>query len=194
VTPTPPEVYIIGVEVIIVIDIIESCKTIGLTETVTEYITTTCSSLNKPIWNTVMPGYPCYSCALSSASIPCTDFITATTTTCSSPPPSYTPAPPTIIPCKTCLPYTLSTCPAYTAVESVTAYVVTATAPSSHVHIQPTTYAAANTLTYAPSYAPSASPTAANNGTLVTYTGAAGRVEAGVMAVVGLVAGVAFLL
>jgi hypothetical protein len=83
-------------------------------------------------------------------------------------------------------------------VESVTAYVVTATAASSHVHVQPTTYAAANTLTYAPAptYAPSASPvaTSANNGTLVTYTGAAGRVEAGVMAVVGLVAGVAFLL
>jgi hypothetical protein len=190
VTPTPPEVYIIGVEVIIIIDIIESCKTIGLTETVTEYITTTCSSLNKPIWNTDMPGYPCYSCALASAGIPCSSFITATTTTCSSPPPSYTPAPPTILPCKTCLPYTLSTCPAYTAVESVTAYVVTATAASSHIHGQETTTTAANTLTYVPS----ASPTAKSNGTLVTYTGAAGRVEAGVMAVVGLVAGVAFLL
>jgi hypothetical protein len=33
VTPTPPEVYIIGLEVIISIKIIESCKTIGLSET-----------------------------------------------------------------------------------------------------------------------------------------------------------------
>jgi hypothetical protein len=194
VTPTPPEVYIIGVEVIIIIDIIESCKTIGLTETVTEYITTTCSSLNKPIWNTDMPGYPCYSCALSSAGIPCTNFITATTTTCSSPPPSYTPAPPTILPCKTCLPYTLSTCPAYTAVESITAYVVTATEASSHIHVMQTTTPTANTLIYAPSASPTASSTAKNNGTLLTYTGAAGRVEVGVMAVVGLVAGVTFLL
>jgi hypothetical protein len=33
VTPTPPKTYIIGVEVIVYIEIIENCKTLGLTET-----------------------------------------------------------------------------------------------------------------------------------------------------------------
>jgi hypothetical protein len=189
VTPTPPEVYIIGVEVIIIIDIIENCKTIDLTKTVTEYITTTCSSLNKPIWNTELPGYPCYSCALSSAGVSYSSFITATTTSCSSPPPSYTPAPPVVLPCSTCLPYTLSTCPAYTVAPSETVYVVTATEASSHVHIVQATGS-----TIVPSYLPSATPTAKSNSTLVTYTGAAGRVEVGLMAVAALVGGVAFLL
>jgi hypothetical protein len=189
VTPTAPEVYIIGVEVIIIIDIIESCTTIDLTSTVTEYITTTCSSLNKPIWNTELPGYPCYSCALSSAGISYSGFITATTTTCSSPPASYTPSPPTLIPCKTCLPYTLSTCPAYTVVPSETVYVVTATEASPHVHVQ-TPSTTSSTIVYLPS----ATPTVKSNSTLLTYTGAAGRVEVGLMAVAGLVGGFAFLL
>jgi hypothetical protein len=48
--------------------------------------------------------------------------------------------------------------------------------------------------TVVPSYLPSATPTAKSNGTLVTYTGAAGRVEVGLTAVAALVGGVAFLL
>jgi hypothetical protein len=184
-TPTPPEVYINGVEVIIYIEIIENCKTIDLTETLTEYITSTCSSLEKPIWNTDLPGYPCYSCALKSAGVSYSGFITASVTSCHSPPPSYTTKEPVIIPCKTCLPYTLSTCPAYTEVESVTAYVVTATAASSHVHVAETVYPTTSVVKYLPSSTPY--PTSKNNGTLVSYTGAAGRVEMGLFAVVAAI-------
>ena len=39
VTPTPPEVFIIGVEVIVFIEIIESCSTVG---------TETCKNLSFP--------------------------------------------------------------------------------------------------------------------------------------------------
>jgi hypothetical protein len=186
VTPTPPEVYIIGVEVIIVIEIIENCKTIDLTETITEYITSTCSSINKPIWNTDMPGYPCYSCALSSAGVTYKDFITASVTSCHSPPPTYTSSPPVVVPCNTCLPYTLSTCPAYT--EVATEYYVTATAASSHVHAAQTVYPTTS-ITYLPSASPTSKgyPTSMNNGTLVAYTGAAGRIEMGLFTVVAAV-------
>jgi hypothetical protein len=48
--------------------------------------------------------------------------------------------------------------------------------------VYPTTKLAYSTV----KYAPSATPTAKNSGTLITYTGAAGRVEVGLMAVVGM--------
>ncbi|QSZ37070.1 hypothetical protein DSL72_009162 [Monilinia vaccinii-corymbosi] len=104
---------IIGVEIIIYVSIIESCHTIG-DKTVTSYITR----------------YPCYACALSSADIPCPTgaFITATTTSCheTAVPTSYTwtPIPPTILPCNTCLPYTMPTCPVYSTLPESSIYIV----------------------------------------------------------------------
>ncbi|KAN0107877.1 hypothetical protein V8E51_007619 [Hyaloscypha variabilis] len=192
VTPTPPKTYIIGVEVIVYIEIIENCKTLGLTETVTEYITSTGSSYEKPIWNTDLPGYPCYSCALSSAGLTYSGFITASVTTCSSPPPSYTYTPPNpvIVLGASSSPYTLSTYPAVTVGSSETVYVVAATSASPHVHVQGTVYPTTTIATYATyaTYAPSATPypTSKNNGTLTPYTGGAGKVEVGLAAVAGL--------
>jgi len=66
-------------------------------------------------------------------------------------------------------------------------YVVTATSASAHVHVQETVYPTTTVATYAPSATPYTYPTSKNNGTLVAYTGGAGKVEAGLMAVAGLV-------
>ncbi|KAF7909357.1 uncharacterized protein EAF01_003075 [Botrytis porri] len=130
VTPAcPTGDKIVGVQIVVYVSIIESCHTIG-DKTVTSYITSDCSTEQKPIWSTSTVGYPCYACALSSAGVPCPTggFITATTTSCheTAVPTSYTwtPVPPTILPCKTCLPYTMPTCPVYSTLPPSSIYVV----------------------------------------------------------------------
>jgi len=144
--------------------------------------------MNKPIWNTDIPGYPCYVCALSSAGVPCpsSNFVTASTTSCISPPPSYTPPPPVVIPCSTCLPYTLSTCPAYTVPPSSSVYIVTAPTVIPHVHSQATSVPAATVQTTA-AVAPIASATVKASSTALTFTGSAGRAEAKMMALGGAI-------
>ncbi|PQE07408.1 hypothetical protein CJF32_00005304 [Rutstroemia sp. NJR-2017a WRK4] len=132
----PTSDKIVGVEIIIHVSIIESCTTIGAS-TQTSYITSECSTEHRPIWSTSSVGYPCYACALSSAGVPCPTggFITATTTSClPSTPTSYTwtPSPPTVLPCKTCIPYTLSTCPAYSTFPLSSIYIVPAPTYGTH--------------------------------------------------------------
>ncbi|RAL58647.1 hypothetical protein DID88_003011 [Monilinia fructigena] len=141
VTPAcPTGDRIVGVEIIVYVSIIESCHSIG-DKTFTSYITSKCSTENRPIWSTSTIGYPCYACALSSADIPCATggFITATTTSCheTAVPTSYTwtPIPPTVLPCKTCLPYTMPTCPVYSTLAESSIYIVPA--PTLGTHSEP---------------------------------------------------------
>jgi hypothetical protein len=51
-----------------------------LTLVVTSYVTSTGSTMHKPIWNTEMPGYPCYVCEMSKAGLPApsSKFLTVT--------------------------------------------------------------------------------------------------------------------
>ncbi|CAD6443788.1 8bcf3064-1716-408a-ac63-72c27c15d1e4 [Sclerotinia trifoliorum] len=161
VTPScPTGDKIVGVEIIVYVSIIESCHTIG-DKTVTSYITSDCSTEHKPIWSTSTVGYPCYACALSSAGIPCPTggFITATTTSCheTAVPTSYTwiPIPPTILPCKTCLPYTMPTCPIYSTLPPSSIYIVPA--PTLGTHSEPASRIAETSI-----YVPAPSP--------ITYT------------------------
>ncbi|KAI9640172.1 hypothetical protein NHQ30_011409 [Ciborinia camelliae] len=161
VTPAcPTGDKIVGIEIIVYVSIIESCHTIG-DKTVTSYITSDCSTEHKPIWSTSTIGYPCYACALSSAGILCPTggFITATTTSCheTAVPTSYTwtPIPPTILPCKTCLPYIMSTCPAYSTLPESSIYIVPA--PTLGTHSEPVSRVPETSI-----YVPAASP--------VTYT------------------------
>ncbi|RDW63578.1 hypothetical protein BP6252_11123 [Coleophoma cylindrospora] len=103
----PPNVYpiIIGVEIIIYIDIIEFCAIKGR-HTVTSYITSACSTETIPIYNTPLPGYPCYICEMDSRGLTFSlgIFVTATTSYYASIPTSYTPhlIKPTIKMCPTC--------------------------------------------------------------------------------------------
>jgi hypothetical protein len=132
---------IIGVEVIYAINITKSCHTTD-TITHTTYLTSTASTLHRPIWNTKNPGFPCYSCDLSSEgySYPTSSFITAITTSYFSYPPGYTPAPPPppiIKTCESCKPITLSACPEVTyTLPSGRDYVVVAPTVVNHVHKQ----------------------------------------------------------
>lgn len=158
-----------------------------------------------------MAGYPCYVCAMSSAGVPCpsNSFITASVvcfpftfmlfisqktklifppcqTSCITPPLSYSPQPPVVLPCSTCLPYTLSTCPAYTVPPSGSVYIVPATTVVPHIHSQAVTAPAATSTTVISS----ASVIAKASSTPVPFTGSAGRVrgaEAGVMALGGAI-------
>ncbi|KAF7922065.1 uncharacterized protein EAE98_008276 [Botrytis deweyae] len=161
VTPAcPTGNKIVGVEIVVYVSIIESCHTIG-DKTVTSYITSDCSTEQKPIWSTSTVGYPCYACALSSAGVPCPTggFITATTTSCheTAIPTSYTwtPVPPTILPCKTCLPYTMPTCPVYSTLPPSSVYVVPV--PTLGTHSEPVSRVPETSI-----YVPAPSP--------VTYT------------------------
>ncbi|TGO32632.1 hypothetical protein BHYA_0300g00050 [Botrytis hyacinthi] len=161
VTPAcPTEDKIVGVEIVVYVSIIESCHTIG-DKTVTSYITSDCSTEQKPIWSTSTVGYPCYACALSSAGVPCPTggFITATTTLCheTAVPTSYTwtPVPPTILPCKTCLPYTMPTYPVYSTLPPSSVYAVPV--PTLGTHSEPVSRVPETSI-----YVPAPSP--------VTYT------------------------
>lgn len=161
VTPScPTRDKVVGVEIIVYVSIIESCHTVG-DKTVTSYITSDFSTEHKPIWSTSTVGYPCYACALFSAGIPCPTggFITATTTSCheTAVPTSYTwtPIPPTILPCKTCLPYTMPTCPIYSTLPTSSIYIVPA--PTLGTHSEP-----ASRLPEPSIYVPAPSP--------ITYT------------------------
>ncbi|KAH0544766.1 hypothetical protein FGG08_001133 [Glutinoglossum americanum] len=80
--PTGP--IIIGVEVIVDVTVIESCTTVNPTSTITSYVTSACSTMHKPIFDTSMSEYPCYVCALESEGITCPggSFLTVTTTVC----------------------------------------------------------------------------------------------------------------
>ncbi|KAI9761056.1 MAG: hypothetical protein M1840_002041 [Geoglossum simile] len=83
ITPGYPQgPKIIGVEIIIDVTIIESCSTVNPTSTITSYITSACSTMNKPIFDTSMSQYPCYVCA--GVTCPAGSFLTVTTTICKS--------------------------------------------------------------------------------------------------------------
>ncbi|KAI9856610.1 MAG: hypothetical protein M1813_008870 [Trichoglossum hirsutum] len=103
---------IIGVEVIIDVTIIEDCKTINPTSTITSYITSACSTMHKPIYDAPMSQYPCYVCALESEGVACPtgSFLTVSTTVCNACPGKVLPTPvlPIYNTCKQCSALTLT--------------------------------------------------------------------------------------
>ncbi|KAE8443225.1 hypothetical protein EG329_002093 [Mollisiaceae sp. DMI_Dod_QoI] len=195
VTPSVPPKSIIGVEIIVIIEIIVDCTTIGET-TITSTTTSACSTLHKPIFATSSVGYPCYVCELSREGLPCpsSSFITASVTTCSAPPPSYTPALPVVLPCSTCLPYTLSTCPAFTIPASSSVYIVPAPTVESHVHNQESTYTFVPSTVVSKTAAASVSVTAKGTATTLPFTGGAGKKEVGFGVAAAMAGAVAFAL
>jgi cysteine-rich repeat protein len=71
---------IVGIEIIVVTDIVEVCPE---GSTVTETVTSTLSTLQRPIYPCSTSGHPCYVCEFGSPST--TDFMTVTTVSISHP-------------------------------------------------------------------------------------------------------------
>jgi len=190
----PPPMICIGVEIIVSVEVIESCSTIAPGNTVTYTTTSACSTYQKPIYNTPIPTMPCYVCACKSQGIPTTEFITATTTYCPSCP---TEVPATIYPCHSCSGTTLTaTCPWQTTpvwsmqgAAQYTTYVSHPEHPPCSTCGGPAVSTPAYTYGYTPAlYTPTATPS------VVYFTGSAARTTDMAVKYLGAVAGFAALM
>ncbi|KAH8896575.1 hypothetical protein GQ53DRAFT_889812 [Thozetella sp. PMI_491] len=152
---------IVGIEIIEIIEIVEVCPE---GSTVTTIVTTCLSTLQRPIYSTSTPGYPCYVCAFGPPAP--TDFMTVTTTSCPSHP-EVTPVV-TVKKCSACEETTITTdtIPGCTPTETACPGCAPFVPETPHVHSQ------APSVTV-PAVVTSARPTgvAPANATLSTVTG-----------------------